>query len=115
MKTNSVLHCQSDRTDVPSHITKKFIEMNKPILYCSKLSPAVRGVLLTAKAMDLELELRFVLVFVIQKSIVAPNCCNYEMTQLVAIEMINFKFDNQFKMESIFPCEGLDLIRWSKH
>ncbi len=34
--------------------------MNKPILYCSKLSPAVRGVLLTAKAMDLELDLRCV-------------------------------------------------------
>ncbi|XP_037035125.1 glutathione S-transferase 1-1-like [Bradysia coprophila] len=32
--------------------------MNKPILYGSELSPAVRGVLLTAKAMDLELELR---------------------------------------------------------
>ncbi|KAJ6640614.1 Glutathione S-transferase 1 [Pseudolycoriella hygida] len=32
--------------------------MKKPILYCSELSPAVRAVLLTAKAMDLELELR---------------------------------------------------------
>lgn len=35
--------------------------MKKPILYGVELSPAVRGVLLTAKAMDLELELRFVI------------------------------------------------------
>lgn len=43
--------------------------MKKPILYCSELSPAVRGVLMTAKAMDLDLELRFVFVIEICKTI----------------------------------------------
>lgn len=41
-------------------ICHKFVKMEKPVLYGSELSPAVRGVLLTAKAMDLELEIRFV-------------------------------------------------------
>lgn len=38
--------------------------MIKPILYGVELSPAVRAVLLTTKAMDFELELRFVFVII---------------------------------------------------
>lgn len=34
--------------------------MGKPILHATELSPAVRAVLLTAKAIDLELEIKFV-------------------------------------------------------
>lgn len=33
--------------------------MGKPILYASELSPNVRGVLLVAKAMDFDLEIRY--------------------------------------------------------
>lgn len=32
--------------------------MGKPILYAAELSPAVRSVLLVAKAMDFELEIK---------------------------------------------------------
>lgn len=35
--------------------------MSKPILYYAEFSPPARAVLLTAKVIDLELELRFVL------------------------------------------------------
>lgn len=39
--------------------------MNKPILYYAEFSPPARAVLLTAKIIDLELELRFVLVYLV--------------------------------------------------
>lgn len=55
----SVLLCPFNHTDALFNF-HKFVKMEKPVLFGSELSPAVRGVLLTAKAMDLELEIRFV-------------------------------------------------------
>lgn len=72
--------------------------MVKPILYASELSPAVRGVLLVAKAMDFELEIRYDLHFQLKfkyhviENIIDLYCHKYSPVNLLAGEHLKPEF-----------------------